>query len=95
MFVFTNLFAASTFCLTFDLINQFPYHEFNNLDDIGKIVHLFWFLKNLFTELGNEQSGGMAFANFDNEMASVLTNLHIDYTKYQDLIASCMQEFIR
>ncbi|MBO6073104.1 hypothetical protein J6P59_05835 [bacterium] len=81
-------------CLTFDLINKFPYHEFSNLDEIGKIVRLFSFLKNLFTKLGNEQSGGMAFANFDNEMATVLNNLNVDYKKHQELIASCMREFI-
>lgn len=64
-------------CLTFNLVPNFPYNKFKNYSDQRKIVRLFDFLKELFTKMGNEQSGGMAFANFDNEMAEVITNLNI------------------
>ena len=47
-------------CLTFDIINKFPYDEFKMFSGQGKIIHLFEFIKDLFTKLGNEQSGGMA-----------------------------------
>lgn len=44
--------------------------------------------------MGNEQSGGMAFANFDNEIAEILSKLHIDYLKYKELISDSIAELI-
>lgn len=81
-------------CLTFDIINKFPYYEFKMFSGQGKIIHLFEFIKDLFTKLGNEQSGGMAFANFDNEIAEILSTLEIDYSKYKDLISDSIAELI-
>lgn len=81
-------------CLTFDIINKFPYNEFKNYSEQGKIIHLFELIKDLFTKLGNEQSGGMAFANFDNEISEILSNLKIDYQKYKELIGDLLQELI-
>lgn len=81
-------------CLTFDLIKKFPYEEFNNLSDSRKILRLFEFIKDLFTKLGNEQSGGMAFANFDNEIAEVLDKLNVNYERYKKLISDSISELI-
>lgn len=81
-------------CLTFDIINKFPYNEFNDYSEQGKIIHLFEFIKDLFTKIGNEQSGGMAFANFDNEIAEILSNMNINYIKYKDLISDLISELI-
>ena len=81
-------------CLTFDLIRKFPYEEFNNLSDSRKILRLFEFIKDLFTKLGNEQSGGMAFANFDNEIAEVLEKLNVNYEIYKELISDSISELI-
>ena len=81
-------------CLTFDLIREFPYEEFNNLSDSRKILRLFEFIKDLFTKLGNEQSGGMAFANFDNEIAEVLEKLNVNYENYKELISDSISELI-
>lgn len=81
-------------CLTLDIINQFPYEDYQSFSDSGKILHLFDFIKDLFTKLGNEQSGGMAFANFDNEIAEILSNLNIDYTKHKDIISDSIAELI-
>ena len=46
-------------CLTLDL-SDFPYKDFEKFSEQGKVIHLFEFLKDLLTKLGNEQSGGMA-----------------------------------
>lgn len=81
-------------CLTFDLIKKFPYEEFDNLSDSRKILRLFEFIKDLFTKLGNEQSGGMAFANFDNEIAEVLDKLNVNYESYKELINDSISELI-
>lgn len=81
-------------CLTFDLIKKFPYGEFKALSDSRKILRLFEFIKDLFTKLGNEQSGGMAFANFDNEIAEVLEKLNLNYKNYKNLISDSISELI-
>lgn len=81
-------------CLTFDIINKFPYTEFEKFSEQGKIIHLFEFIKDIFTKVGNEQSGGMAFANFDNEIAEILSGLNINYLKHKDLISDSIVELI-
>lgn len=81
-------------CLTFDIINKFPYDEFNDFSEQGKIIHLFEFIKDLFNKLGNEQSGGMAFANFDNEIATILNTLNVNWKVYKELLKDCIKELI-
>ena len=81
-------------CLTFDIIKNFPYREFAELTPQGSILHLFAFIKDLFTKLGNEQSGGMAFANFDNEVSAILDSLKINYEEHKELISDCICELI-
>lgn len=81
-------------CLTLDIISKFPYDEFKGLTEIGKVLRLFEFIKDLFTKLGNEQSGGMAFANFDNEISEILSSLNVDYLKHQELISDSINELI-
>lgn len=81
-------------CLTLDIASNFPLDEVRGTSDSQTIVRLFGFLKELFTNLGNEQSGGMAFANFDNEMASVLSSLGIDYSKHEALISDMIVDLI-
>ena len=81
-------------CLTFDLIKKFPYKEYSHLSDSRKILRLFEFIKDLFTKVGNEQSGGMAFANFDNEIAEILEKLNVNYQNYKELISDSISELI-
>lgn len=81
-------------CLTFDIINKFPYDEFKAYSEQGKIIHLFEFIKDLFTKVGNEQSGGMAFANFDNEIAEILEKFEINYKEHKELISDLLAELI-
>lgn len=65
-------------CLAFDLVNHFPKEQFEDIQsESGRLIHLFELIKELFTKIGNEQSGGMAFANFDNEMADMMYMLDI------------------
>ena len=57
-------------CLTFDILDSFPYHDFENLTLEEKIIGIFDFIKELLAKMGNEQSGGMSFANFDIDFAN-------------------------
>lgn len=68
-------------CLTFNLLNKFPYDDFLGLSYFQKIIKLFDFYKDLLAKVGNEQSGGMAFANFDSDTAFILQKLGIELNK--------------
>jgi ribonucleoside-triphosphate reductase len=82
-------------CLAFDLREFFPYKRFALYSDEGKIIGLFDFLKELLTKLGNEQSGGMAFTNFDIEIAEVLERLDIPFdTLNRKVLKAVIASFI-
>lgn len=68
-------------CLTFNLLKDFPYQSFANMGEQRKILSTFDYLKKLFTDIGNEQSGGMAIANFDNEMAYIFEKLEVAFSE--------------
>lgn len=82
-------------CLTFNINNKFPYYEYKNLSQQRKILKLFNFYKELFIKMGNEQSGGEAFANFDIDTANILTNLGVKNSKTNlYLIKECISELM-
>lgn len=67
-------------CLALNILNKFPYDRFTDRSDLRKITGVFNHLIDTITKLGNEQSGGMGFANFDNDVAEILGRLHIELT---------------
>lgn len=82
-------------CLTFDFLNAFPYKQFEGLTDSGKIIRLFGFIKTMLADMGNEQSGGMAFANFDNELATIFEKLGVRYNSNNcELISEAIGDFL-
>lgn len=82
-------------CLTFNINNQFPYYDYKKLSQQRKILKLFNFYKELFIKIGNEQSGGEAFANFDIDTAYILTNLGVKNSKTNlSLIKDCISELM-
>ena len=44
--------------------------------------------------MGNEQSGGMALANYDNDTAGIFERIGVDVFQHADLIRSCTADFI-
>ena len=82
-------------CLTFNILEDFPCEKFNALTDEKKVAGVFGYITNLMTDMGNEQSGGMAFANFDDELAKIFAQLNLslsDVNKW--LISAAMRELI-
>ena len=83
-------------CLTFNILKDFPYEEFRQKSDVRKIIGLFDYLKGLFAAMGNEQSGGMALANFDNDLATVLTaSGFVMKDEYQEIFRASIADIIR
>ena len=68
-------------CLTFNLLKDFPYERFKDMNEQRKILATFEYINKLFADIGNEQSGGMAIANFDNEIAYILENLDVAFNE--------------
>lgn len=81
-------------CLTFDILKAFPYGEFSGLSAAKKILGVFDFLKELFSKIGNEQSGGMALANFDNDLATIFTKLGVGYNGNEEIFAAAIRDLI-
>ncbi len=81
-------------CLTFDILKAFPYTRFAGCSDIEKILLTFDFIKELLAKMGNEQSGGMSFANFDNDFATIFSNMNIDYKDYEEIFAASIRALI-
>jgi ribonucleoside-triphosphate reductase len=81
-------------CLTVELPKFFPFERYEKASDELKIIGLFDFLKEFLTKLGNEQSGGMAFANFDIEIAEVFERLGLPQSKMNDaLLQAALSSF--
>ena len=68
-------------CLTPNILTKFPYHEFTNYSDVRKIVEILNHYKHIVVNLGMEQTGGIAFGNFDQEIETIFTELNIDQSK--------------
>jgi len=81
-------------CLTFDILNAFPYKDFEGLEAEDTIIGVFDWLKETFAKMGNEQSGGMAFANFDEEFSTIFEKLGIEYAKHRKLFKGCMRALV-
>lgn len=81
-------------CLTFDILNSFPYKIFEGLSSEEKIVGTFDFIKELLAKIGNEQSGGMSFANFDKDFAAIFTKLGINYKDFESLFRASIRSLI-
>ncbi len=82
-------------CLTFDILKGFPYKRFKNLNEEEIIVEVFEFIKELFSDIGNEQSGGMSFANFDIDFAIIFKNLNVDILKYKKILKASIKSLVR
>jgi len=82
-------------CLTFDILRDFPYERLIGMSQTRKIIATFEYLKNLFCDIGNEQSGGMALANFDNDLGEILTKLGIEQDPLsEEIIKDCIHQLI-
>ena len=81
-------------CLTFDILKAFPYRKFEGLTQEEIIVSTFDFIKELLAKIGNEQSGGMSFANFDKDFAEIFTKLGVDFERNKALFKASIRSLV-
>lgn len=71
-------FAKVYNCCTPDWVNILTAAEYVAASDAGKIMEVFEKIKEIITSLANNQSGGIAFGNFDIELSSLFAVLNIE-----------------
>lgn len=81
-------------CLTFDILKAFPYKQFEGLSETEIVIGVFDFLKELLAKMGNEQSGGMAFANFDNDLSEIFTTLGVSFSDNKKLFSASIRALL-
>jgi ribonucleoside-triphosphate reductase len=83
-------------CLTLDILKKFPYHDYSDLTDTRKVLTIFRFLENVISKVGNEQSGGMGFANFDKDLATIILGVGIEIDDdIKTLLRESIADFIQ
>lgn len=81
-------------CLTFDLSN-FDYSIFKGLKSPELPILLIQYFELLIENYGNEQSGGMSFANWDDDLAEILIKLGFIENEFNlDILRTSIKSFI-
>ena len=83
-------------CLTPNLLKGFPYEEYSNYSDFRKMIEMFNYYKHIIVGLGNEQSGGIGIANFDEEVEIIFNNLNIAKNEANlQFLRDCIDSFLK
>ena len=83
-------------CLVLDFLKSFSYGKYKEFSDSRKILSIFSYIKKTLVQLGQEQSGGMSFANFDKELAHIFNELKLTLTEENKIsIKDGLFEFIQ
>lgn len=91
-----NAYGTTYNCLNFNILNKFPFEQLNQYSDTQKILEIFGHFKNIIAKIANEQSGGMGFANFDEEISIIFEKLHIKHNeKNLELLSTSIFSFIK
>lgn len=82
-------------CLTPDIIRNFPYEYFDKFSDTKKILEIISYYKHIISNLANEQTGGIAFANFDDEIDYLFNKFKVVDTEFNlELLKNCIESFV-
>lgn len=82
-------------CLQMDIIQGFPYERLRRFSDFRKIMEIFVHYKDVIVKLGNEQSGGIGFPNFDEEIEILFDRLNIeDNEEHLAVLRDSIESFI-
>lgn len=82
-------------CLTLDVLKNFPFETLAEKDDFTKIIQTIEYYKLTIGNIANEQTGGIAFANFDEELHTIFERLTIEATPTNlQLLRASLDNFI-
>ncbi len=82
-------------CLQMDVLKGFPLERMSKYSEFRKITEIFYHYRNLIVKLGHEQSGGIGFPNFDEEISVLFERLSIaDETNNLQILKDSIESFI-
>ena len=82
-------------CLQVDILQGFPYKRFEEYSTSRKIIEIINHYKDVIAKLGNEQSGGIGFPNFDDEMCVLFNRMDITVNDENlDLLRCSIESFV-
>jgi len=67
-------------CLQMDVLRGFPFTRLRDYSPFRKVTAIFDHFRNVVVKLGNEQSGGIGFPNFDIDLETLFERLEIPAT---------------
>ena len=78
------------------MLAAFPFDEFSQFTDARKIIEIFNFYHYIVVSLGIEQLGGIAFANFDEEIDIIFHKLNIEPSEQTfTMLDACVGSFLK
>jgi len=82
-------------CLQIDVLQGFPYERFSKYSNFRKISGIFDHYQNIILQLGHEQSGGIGFPNFDEEIVVHFNQLNLeDNNTNRQILKDSIESFI-
>ncbi|PEQ91715.1 hypothetical protein CN481_15615 [Bacillus sp. AFS006103] len=82
-------------CLTLSVVESFPYEKLEHMSSTKKILFILQYYQLLIGNIANEQTGGIAFANFDQEISDIFTRLSIEANVHNlAILQDCIDSFI-
>lgn len=82
-------------CLMLDIVNGFPFDRLKGVSEPSRIFGVFDHYKEVIAKLANEQSGGMGFANFDEEMETLFHRLGLSNSESNfRILSESIESFI-
>jgi ribonucleoside-triphosphate reductase len=82
-------------CLQMDVLRGFPYGKLQGRPTFGRISGILDHFRDLVVKLGNEQSGGIGFPNFDADIETLFARLNIvDSRENLDILGDSLEAFI-
>lgn len=83
-------------CLAPDILKNFPFKELTCYPDNKKILEIMVYYRDVIVSLGNEQSGGISFANFDDDIETIFNTLKIEKNDSNfSLLRECLAAFLK
>jgi ribonucleoside-triphosphate reductase (formate) len=82
-------------CLTIDFRRCFPINKLLAKDPPRRLIGIFDFIRQAIVAIAGDQSGGVGFANFDDDIAWVCEQLIIEDSKQsQQILRACIEGFV-
>ncbi|WFS63393.1 anaerobic ribonucleoside-triphosphate reductase [Pseudodesulfovibrio thermohalotolerans] len=88
-------FGVAPNCLTIDFQRSFPTDKLRSKNTLQRLLGIFDYIRQAIVAIGGDQSGGIGFANFDEDIAWACDQLAIsDSRRTRQILRACIDNFI-